>query len=514
MRKTKGLAGVSLKLGILAGLPLLAGLLYLAAYEGLPLRGERDALARFQKNCREYDLLFEASKEDRYLRNYSVLETKLIALEKQNNDQAFASLQTTLSLLKRERAFSRYERNFRPRYEKNLLAAGEKYPPSVQLQALLFEHALQDGASAMPDALRAMRPADGASGTRAAAAFFSAMTELYEGKDKEAMLVNAALLTLLDGGAYRDTAAALYPLDLPGAASVNTFRFAAEYAYDAGDFALASRLFAALPSAAALQRSGDALFLAGDRDGARAMWRLSSNTTSLYNHALLSNDEGEQRAALEEALAAASENPPQRAYTAALTLYTRLLDEERAAAVLQESPFTTQSPLLDLELWRRTERRYPPERALAEMWRLLGRHRQSPELYEYAARYFGKERQYEELALLLKNAALQNIDTAPLAYWRAVLLAREPGGQSAREAFAALPYEPALRPWYVSANAGRLYEAERAYGRAVEHYAIALAAAPDDRDKARIARRMAACLTAQGKDGAAREALERAARFE
>jgi tetratricopeptide (TPR) repeat protein len=531
MRKKCGITGVSLRLGILAGLLALAAFLYAVFYLGAPFWGERDYAARFQKALREYDALFSASVSasgnDRYLRNYALLERKLRSIEnlngKGNGNEAFATLQTTLSLLKRERVFSRYDANFRERYEKNILAATAKYPEAVQLQALSLENTLKNGLPAISDALKLSEGRGHFAETA-----ISALTQSYEGVKREHLLVDAALLSVVvTGNEYRDTNAVLYPLDARQAESVNTFRFAAEYAYDAGDFQLASRLFAALPDDNALERAGDALFLGNDTDGARELWLLSSNVStdvssnakSLYNYASLSEDTAKQMSTLEKLLAldmgapasavSSSVTPP---FTAGLVLYTRLLSDERAAAMLGTSPHTAQTPLLDLELWRRTEKNYAPGRALAEMWLLTGRHIRDPHVYEYASWYFGRERQYEELALLLKNAALQGIDTGTLQYWRVMLDAQTGDNKQCREALSDLSdlSDEKEGGWYIAANIGRLYEAERSWKNAVDSYYTALSASPGNRDKSRILQRIAVCHTAQGRNTEARGALEEA----
>jgi tetratricopeptide (TPR) repeat protein len=518
MRKTSGIDGAALRLGILPGLLALTGFLYAVFYLGVPFWGERDFAVRFQKALREYDALFEASMETSEapststaaarLRYDGRLEKKLAAIERLNGNARFATLQTTLSLLKRWRVFARYDRNFRARYEENLRAAEKKYPATVQLRALSMEAALKikNGLPTITDALN-IGPSAGT--------FLAALTEFSgnTGKEREYLLVDTALLSIAGsagGGEYRDTNAVLYPLDLREAESVNTFRFAAEYAYDAGDFSLSSRLFAALPDENALSRAGDALFLGGDTDGARELWRLSTGANSLYNYASLTEETAERITALEELLAEYAD-PTAPSFTAALILYTRLLSDERAAAVLGTSPYTAQNPLLDVELWRHTEKNYPPDRALAEMWLLVGRHIKEPAVYEYASWYFGRERQYEELALLLKNAALQGAAGSRMPrYWQIMLDARTRAPGTVRESLAAFRDESGEQPWFLSANIGRLYEAERSWKNAVDHYRIALANAPKNTDKSRLLQRMSVCLAAQGRNSEAFAALEEA----
>jgi tetratricopeptide (TPR) repeat protein len=514
MRKIKGADGmpsVSLRLGICVSLMFLTSFFYAVFYLGVPFWGERDVAARFQKALREYDALFEASKEETHLRNYDMLEKKLAALETINNDQQFSTLQTTLSLLKRERVFVGYDQNFRARYEQNLRAAEKKYPQTVQLQALSIENALKNGIPTIADALEIGGNREQGRGTPVEA-FLAAVTESSGNREQEHLLVNAALLSIVTGNEYRDTNAVLYPLELRKAESINTFRFAAEYAYDAGNFPLSSRLFAALPDDNALERAGDALFLDGDVDGARELWLLSSNANSLYNYASWTNETEEtdgRTAALEKLLAQYAE-PSSLSFTAGMILYTRLMSDDRAAAVLGATRHTAQIPLLDLELWRRTEKNYPPGRALAGMWLLIGRHPQQVPIYEYASWYFGRERQYEELSLLLKNASLQGIDSGMLQYWRIMLDARDGDYKRVREALSALPHDPDGHLWFVSANTGRLYEAERSWKNAVDHYYIALANASGAPDKSRILQRIAICLATQGRNSEALVVLEEA----
>jgi hypothetical protein len=504
MRKIKGTISVSFGLGIAAGLVFLISFLYAVFFMGVPFWGEKDFAARFQKNLLEYDLLFSASAEKDYLRNYRVLEKKLLSIEKLNDSRQFSTLQTTLSLLKRERAFSKYDKNFRARYENNLLSAERKYPQTVLLRALYLENALKNGIPTISDALR-INEGHGL----LAETVLAAVTESYDGEKRERLIVDAALLSVVASGEYRDTSVVLYPLDLRQAESLNTFRFAAEYAYDAGNFPLSSRLFAALPDMNALERAGDALFLDGDTAGARELWLLSSNAKSLYNYASFSDDKDEQITVLEKLLAQYAE-PSEPAFISGLILYTRLLSDERAAAVLGTSPRTAEIPMLDLELWRRTEKMYPPDRALAGMWLLIGRHIGQAQIYEYASWFFGRERQYDELALLLKNASLQGIDSRMLQYWQIMLDARTGDYRSGREALSALGYETEEQPWFVSANIGRFYEAERSWKNAAEHYYMALSNAVRNRDKSRVLQRIAVCLVAQGRNSEARSVLEEA----
>jgi tetratricopeptide (TPR) repeat protein len=520
MRNRKGSDGalpVSLRLGISVVILVAGAFLYAVLYLDVPFWDERDGAARFQKTLREYDALFEASKEETHLRNYDMLAKKLATLEAINNDQRFSTLQTTLSLLKRERAFAGYDPNFRARYAKNLLSAEKKYPRTVQLQALSIENAVKTGIPTIADALNIGGEGEHGSGTPVGT-LLAAISESSGNREQEHLIVNAALLSIVTGNEYRETNAVLYPLDLRKAASVNTFRFTAEYAYDAGDFPLASRLFAALPDENALERAGDALFLGGDVDGARELWLLSSNANSLYNYASLADKTGEtgetdetagRTAALKKLLAQYAE-PSAPSFTAGMILYTRLMSDDRAAATLGAARYTAQIPLLDLELWRRTEKNYPPGRALAGMWLLIGRHPQQTPIYEYASWYFGRERRYEELSLLLNNASLQGIDSGMLQYWRIMLDAPNGDNKRVREALAALPHAPDGQPWFVSANIGRLYEAERSWKNAVDHYSAALANAPGAPDKSRILQRTAVCLAVQGRNSEARAVLEEA----
>jgi tetratricopeptide (TPR) repeat protein len=522
------MSGASIRLGVLAGLLVLTGFLYAVFYLGVPFWGKRDFAARFQRELGEYDAVFEAavetqteawmeasgetSKETTPLRHYRLLKKKLAAIEKLNGDPQFSTLQTTLSLLKRQRMLARYDPNVRAQYEEHLRAAEKKYPATVHLQALSTETALKNGFPTIADALNAGAGRGGSpQETFLVETFLAALTESYGGKERECLLVDAALLSIVSGasgGEYRETNVVLYPLDLQKAESVNTFRFAAEYAYDAGDFALSSRLFAALPGEGALSRAGDALFLGGDTDGARELWRLSADVNSLYNYALLSEDAAERTQALEELLARYAD-PSEPSFIAALILYTRQLSDDRAVAVLETSPYTAQNPLLDLELWRRTEKNYPADRTLAGMWLLVGRHIKEPVIYEYASWDFGRKRQYEELALLLKNAALQGILPGTLSgaadyrmpqYWQIMLDARTQDPGAVRQALAAFRDESGAQPWFVSANIGCLYEAERSWKNAVEYYRIALTNAPETPDKSRLLQRIAVCLAAQGRN--------------
>jgi hypothetical protein len=543
-----------LVIAIAAGLFAAALVAAFFIFSGSPFfeGGEGGGLARYGRVLREFDLLLSASKNESGVSNIKLLEDKLKLLEKLNKQKP--DLQKELSLLKRKREYSKYVRGYRAIYEKELYAALKKYPATIQLFALAVEKELENAEVpyGITNVISAIHIGENignkigenykSAGQNAYAAetFLSGTAELFSGKEKELLFVDAALLSIIlngaQGGKLKDAEIVFFPLQLQEAQSVNTFRFAAEYAYDTGAFALSSRLFAALPEAA-LDRAADASFLSGDIAGASALWLLSDDERSLYNYAAFADDANEKTSALEKIIArdtggntsgnsSGNTGGNKAALSAAYTLYTRLLDDERAAAFLASSHKTADDALLDLELWRRSEKNYPSDRSLAEMWRLLGRHKASSEIYAYAAWYFARERRYDELSLLLKNARLPASDFSvrtdtsllPLVYWEAFESARlhhASAGAKAVDTERAIDALEAYsasngRPWFAEANIALYLEAEHSWTAALQRYYNALTQVELPQNKARILEGVARCHGAQGRPAEARIALEEA----
>jgi tetratricopeptide (TPR) repeat protein len=145
------------------------------------------------------------------------------------------------------------------------------------------------------------------------------------------------------------------------------------------------------------------------------------------------------------------------------------------------------------------------------MWRLIGRHKASGEILSYAAWYFARERSYDELSLLLKNARLPGAeaDAAPLAYWEAFDAARVSDNGKAIEILEAYSKANGY-PWFAEANIGLYLEAERSWAAAERKYYNALSRTELPRIQARILERISRCHTAQGRPNEARAALEEA----
>jgi len=189
----------------------------------------------------------------------------------------------------------------------------------------------------------------------------------------------------------------------------------AEFFYDHGFPHRAAELFLQLGGDADNVRAADALVLAGEVAGARNIWFAMASPSpqedsqsrqirlrSLYNLAASSANQAEETMWLER-LFTQQRGHGDRMGTYSVIRYTRLLDQERSTAILDDE-ISRQNPLLDLELLRRRQETWPHRRTAAETWLLVGRHSEEEFVYEWAAWYFEHQRLYAELAHLLVEA--------------------------------------------------------------------------------------------------------------
>jgi len=293
-----------------------------------------------------------------------------------------------------------------------------------------------------------------------------------------------------------------------------------------------------------LARAADALVYAGEIPGARNIWlALSSDedsisgvplrikTQSLYNLSSSSETVTEETSWLEKLFSLQSENlrsrriQPQGEQADILGIYsiiryTRLLDSPQSIAVLEEGN-PPLHPLLDLELLRRRLDIYPPNRASAEVWLLLGRNSEEEALHEWAAWYFDFQKLYIESSRLLKEASRRGMAGSWLELHRGLELILEgktdEGEKVLREAYR-IQEAAGTADWRIPANLGRIQESRRAISSALEYYeaasAMILNQRPDKMTAAkrteagRVQMRLSRCLEALGRTTESRRAME------
>jgi tetratricopeptide (TPR) repeat protein len=310
-------------------------------------------------------------------------------------------------------------------------------------------------------------------------------------------------------------------------------RAGAEFFYDHANPIRAAGLFARLPKDEDTGREADALALAGEIEKARALWRLlvsprldgdgesgdapaGGRIRSLYNLAAVSVDGEEEKAWLERLFAGLNRPASVSAGTPAaifgLIRYTRMLDTPRSIVILAGAEYE-KNPFLDLELFKRRLDTWPVDKSLAEAWLLLGRHSEEERLYQWAAYFFDRQKQYAETARLLKNAANKRISGPWLDLHRALALLREGKTGSGEKILKDALAEQRLSPeaaWLYNANLGRLSEGRRSFAAALDYYRSAAALVTDKARAAQLQLRISRCLKVLGRDGESRRAVENA----
>jgi tetratricopeptide (TPR) repeat protein len=307
-------------------------------------------------------------------------------------------------------------------------------------------------------------------------------------------------------------------------------RAAAEFFYDHANPLRAAGLFARLPKDEDTGREADALALAGEKEKAGTLWRLLASPRvdgeggdapggvrlrSLYNLAASSADKEEEKAWLEKLFAELNRPSVQvsagtPATVFGLIRYTRMLDTPRSIAILADDK---KNPFLDLELFKRRLDTWPVDKSLAEAWLLLGRHTEEERIYQWAAYFFDRQKQYDETAQLLRNAANKQISSSPLDLHRALALFMEgnvsAGEKILKDGLAGRRLLPETA-WLYHANLGRVSESRRSFQAALDYYRAAADLVTDKAAAARLQLRISRCLNVLGRYGESRRAVENA----
>jgi tetratricopeptide (TPR) repeat protein len=487
-------------------------------------------------------------------------------------------IEARLSVLKRRRELSKRAPRFTGNYRNAALKAADAFPYSQPLAALaaaaLIRNAPITGAlteelekrtALLRDAsfsplvlgIRILMgdlhdPGKARASSRLESLFsaaFPLVLDSMPADEAEELVTDFAILDILAG----DTQGAASRIINAGTEehTPDFLRFAAEYYYDFGDPLRAAGMFSRLEGEDALIREADALWLAGYREAAENIWKIIVSPAAPDGadsptpaDPSLPSERGMENASSDDAvfrslynLAGGADGKEAAAWLERLWLYTaggtggrimdgdtvrfgiirytRLLPGSSALAVL-EDPALRAYPLLDLELLRRREDFWGPDRITGETWLLLGRHPDARELYRWAAWYFNLQRKYDETSRLVETAESRGIREPWLLLHQGIYLLAEGNLDRAEEALRSVPEDAA---WQSAANLGLIMEARRSPQAAISFYETAAAVmeksaveppAPGafPKEAARLQLRIAGCFRILGRGEESRRVLE------
>jgi tetratricopeptide (TPR) repeat protein len=327
----------------------------------------------------------------------------------------------------------------------------------------------------------------------------------------EQLLIDEILLEILRGelsaiGVKITEGLRVYPL------SGNLLRVGAEFFYDHDSPLRSVELFYRLGDSF-MGRAADALALAGEVPGARNIWAALSSSPAdntpevqgryLYNLAITSSNSRETVSWLEQIFASPREIRESLGIYG-IILYSRFQNSSRAVTYLQESG---DNPLLDLEILRRQMETMPLNRAVAEVWLLLGRRPEAEELYRWGAWYFDRQKLYVETAQLLRIISQRRIEGPWVELCRSLALLRQgridEGEKILEEEYRKNP----SGDWRYAANIARVQEGRKSYSEALANYEFAAGLSDRPQDVSRLQFRISRCLGGLGRQEESRRAL-------
>jgi tetratricopeptide (TPR) repeat protein len=489
----------------------------------------------FSRILREYDISADVYTGTE--REYESLNRELDRLEKRA-----IGVESWLSVLKRRRALaSRYPPSTE-NYRVSINRALKVYPSSAPLAAIAAAALVKDTAVSikMENALRGFSPLLAENDFNKLRLSLHVLLGDFSSPQKAAVLPtnllsdgtevitqNLIIMKILnsDFGAANNTldnaAADIQAIINSSAPSENFIRFAAEYNYDFGDIHRAAVLFSRLEGDSALGRQADSIYLAGFPASARSLWLLLSSASndrdpkerdpkerSLYNLAVTTDNAHEASIYLKKIIDMDFESVTDSRQFG-LIRYSRLLSNTQALAALEKTEKLKPSafPFIDLEICKRRTESQQPARKIAEAWLLLDRHFENEDLYRWASWLMAFQRDYGELAILLKHQVLDQYQPSEwFSLYKSVQLMQEGEIDTAINLLRSIPEDSA--GWYVYANLGRILEAQRSHLRAIEQYDLAIEKKLDNKTASRINYNMARCFTALSRASDARIALE------
>jgi tetratricopeptide (TPR) repeat protein len=487
----------------------------------------------FSRILREYDISAEVytgteSEFENLNRELDRLEKRAIGVE------------SWLSILKRRRTLAHRFPPFMENYRASVKRALKAYPSSAPLAAIAAAAVVKDTAvnNEVQNALRGFLPLLADPIFNKLRLSFHVLLGDFKNPQKAAVLPadllpdgnevitqNLIIMKILNSDFSADgynAAADIQAVINSSYPSENFIRFAAEYNYDFGDIRRAAVLFSRLEGDTALGRQADCLYLAGYPQSARSLWLILSASPkehvplerSLYNLAVTTDDEQEASSYLKKMIEMDFVSVTDSRQFG-LIRYSRLLPNTQALAALEKTEKLKPSafPFIDLEICKRRTESQQPARKIAEAWLLLDRHFENGDLYRWTSWLMTFQRDYDELAILLKRHVSDQYQSSEwAAFFKAVKSMHDGEIDMALNLLQAIPEENA--GWFVYANLGRILEAQRSHSRALEQYNLASEKKPDNKTASRINYNMARCFTALGRVSDTRNALEDALNFD
>ena len=489
-------------------------LFFLSFYGGVSILSSAGfGKSSFAQALEAYDQQIRENPDLSFRQHNSLLDS----LEKKALDT-----ENTLSVLKRRRRLALQQEQYRSPYGEAAIRARKLYPHSPQIGVLAAEALIINGLTgeaaaevqelaalmtqgALANVSLAFAVYSGAMGDPASARLlprelFTLLCSLVQGEEREKYLVNLCIRTLLENNT-QETFAMVNGLFGEPLLRDETIRFGAEFFYDHGNFFRSAELFSAFTDSRSLARQADALWLAGFADSARGLWQAAAaenrniahagtrpdgtdissiRARSFYNLASSAPNVREAERWLEQLFAAQSEH--QSGHVFGIIRYSRLVPTDRALAILSQTNHE-QEGLFDLELLRRRSEDWEIDKTVAETWILLNRHNNDERLFEWAAWYFDFQRRYDETALALRNAEINQVEGPWSALHRAFAMVRENQFSDAEKALRGIvrsPQETRNAPgrrtqplWQAGANLASLLERQRNYQEALQYYEIA-----------------------------------------
>ncbi|MDR1839843.1 MAG: hypothetical protein LBQ93_09725 [Treponema sp.] len=485
----------------------------------------------FAQSLRDYDAqLNEITGTER---DYALLNRELDRIEKKA-----ISVESWLSVLKRRRALARIHPPSMENYRKSVNSAAKAYPMSQPVAAIAAAALVKDTAvnTETEETLRGLLPlfydtalnslclslhvilGDFRNSERAQVIPYSVFSD-----GTESITINFAIMKILRGDIPSASADIQTILHSPSPA-VDSLRFAAEFYYDFGDLERSAEIFSYIGDRKARIREADALYLAGFNDSARSIWYMLANDNmpngrSLYNLGVTAKENDEAAAWFKRLVdienitnAYGLPSPADRQF--GLIRYSRMLDLPQAVAALENTEGLNPHlyPFIDLELCRRQSQGRELGRQFAEAWLLLDRHYENEDLYQWVSWLFLYQRNYSELRILLNRIEnLQFVEQPWAKINKAIQMMLDGDLEAAQEILRSIPAEDTQIQgvqWLIYANLGRIIEAQRSHGRALEQYELAVSKTENPQTKARILLRIARCFFVLNRPIEARRALE------
>jgi tetratricopeptide (TPR) repeat protein len=292
--------------------------------------------------------------------------------------------------------------------------------------------------------------------------------------------------------------------------TIEILRLAAEFHYDFGDLLRSAEIFSLINDEKAISRQADALYLAGFKDSARAIWSTLAdlpNEQSLYNLGVTSENADEAVSYFRTLV-----NINSSVYTSSRQFgfirYSRFFNSEYAVSLLQGIEGLNQAiyPYIDLEVCKRQAERQELGRQFAEAWLLLERHDANEDLYKWVSWLFLYQRNYSELNFLLNRVEALQPEDQWVKICRAIQLMFEGDLDNAEKILRLIPQQEA--DWTVHANLGRIIEIQRSPSRALEQYELAMSKIQNPKTASEIQVRIARCFSALGRGGDAFRTLQ------